>query len=72
MASFTRRMRILGHALTGDRAGQPRAGQVASAASSWELFLKDFGAKITRKPHNGARIWPGARESPCVDPHGIG
>ena len=64
MASFTRRMRILGHALTGDRAGQPRAGQVASAASSWELFLKDFGAKITRKPFVFVR-----RRSPLSSMH---
>ena len=28
MASFTRRMRILGHSLMGDRAGQPRAGKL--------------------------------------------
>jgi hypothetical protein len=38
MTPFKRRMLFLGHALTGDRAGQRRAGQDASAGSSWELF----------------------------------
>ena len=49
MTPFTRRMFYFGHALTGDRADQRRAGQDASAGSSWELFLKDFGAKSHEK-----------------------
>ena len=45
----------LGHALTGDRADQRRAGQDASAGSSRELFLKDFGAKNHEKASQRAR-----------------
>ena len=57
MTPFTRRMFYLGHALTGDRADQRRAGQDASAGSSWELFLKDFGAKSHEKAsQRSARI----------------
>ncbi len=55
MTPFTRRMFYLGHALTGDRADQRRAGQDASAGSSWELFLKDFGAKNHEKASQRAR-----------------
>jgi hypothetical protein len=60
-------MLFLGHALTGDRAGQRRAGQDASAGSSWELFLKDFGAKNHEKASQ-----LGATPESCFYLSGIG